>query len=194
MQERQVTIDGISHKLPEHFMVIATQNPLEYEGTYPLPEAQLDRFLMKVMVDYPSGEAELAMLRTMNRLGSKAHNPTSVLEKTINEQDVATMRQTVHEVEVDEAVLQYIVNLVRKSREMPTLSVGASPRSSVMLLHASKALSRLRGNRYVRPDEVREVAPAVLRHRITLTPEAQIEGLTPDACIEQLMKQVTVPR
>ena len=194
MQERQVTIDGVTHPLPDHFMVIATQNPLEYEGTYPLPEAQLDRFLMKVMVDYPAASAELAMLATMNRLGDKAHNPTSVIEKTINNDDVTVMRETIHQVEVDEAVLQYIVNLVRKSREMPILSVGASPRSSVMLLHASKALSRLRGNKYVRPDEVREVAPAVLRHRITLTPEAQIEGLTPDACIEQLLKQVTVPR
>ncbi len=194
MQEKQVTIDGVAHPLSNHFMVIATQNPLEYEGTYPLPEAQLDRFIMKIIVDYPEKNSELAMLRKMNSLGPVAAQPFSVIRSVADEARIEEMRKTVHEVEAAGAVLDYIVEITQKSRELMSLSVGASPRASVLMLHAAKALALLRGSCFVRPDEVRDVALPLLRHRVTLTPESQIEGLTPDVCIQSLIKQVTVPR
>jgi len=194
MQEKQVTIDGTSYPLSETFMVVATQNPLEYEGTYPLPEAQLDRFLMKVEIDYPNEDTELLMLATMNGLGDKAAAPFEVIQTVLGAQAIADMRAQVHRVDCDEAILQYIVGLIRKSREATTLSTGASPRAAVMLLQAAKARAMLLGKDFTRPEDVQKVIFPVLRHRIVLTPEAQIEGLTPDACIESLVKQVPIPR
>jgi MoxR-like ATPase len=193
MQEKQVTVDGSNHPLSRLFMVAATQNPLEYEGTYPLPEAQLDRFIMKVLIHYPEKEKELAMLETMNTMGEKAHDPYHLIEKKVSSRQVISLRRRVHEIETDRNIFSYIIDIVRQSRAFPSLSVGASPRAAVMMLHAAKALSLLRGSAYVRPDEVQSVALPVLRHRVSLTPEAQIEGLTADGCIENLLKQVPVP-
>ncbi len=194
MQERQVTVDGARHPLPDLFTVVATQNPIEFEGTYPLPEAQLDRFLMKIVVGYPPKDEEMAMLRTLNALGEKARGPHQLLDKQADGEQIRRMRRRVHEVEADESIMQYIVELVQASRSFPSLSVGASPRAAMMILHAAKALALLRGNPFVRPDEVQSVAFPALRHRLSLTPEAQIEGLTADQCIENLLKQVAVPR
>jgi MoxR-like ATPase len=194
MQESQVSLDGDTHALSPVFMVVATQNPIEYEGTYPLPEAQLDRFLMKIVLDYPSEAAEQAMLRKMHQLGEHALRPTAAMQAVADAAALQRLRQAVHQVEVDQAVLDYIVGIVRQSRQFPSLSLGASPRAGVMLLQAAKALATLAGKTYVTPDDVRELAWPVLRHRIRLTPEAEIEGLTPDICIDALLKQVAVPR
>jgi MoxR-like ATPase len=194
MQEKQVTVDGANHRLSELFMVVATQNPIEYEGTYPLPEAQLDRFIMKIMIDYPYQDKELTMLEIMNRIGEKAYDPHHLIEKRAGAEQIRSLRRQVHEVETDQSILRYIIEIVQQSRSFPSLSIGASPRAAVMMLHAAKALSLLRGIPYVQPDEVQAVALPVLRHRLTLTPEAQIEGLTADECIENLLKQVPVPR
>jgi MoxR-like ATPase len=180
--------------MPRPFLVMATQNPIEYEGTFPLPEAQLDRFLMKVLVAYPSPEKELGMLETLNALGEEGHFPYRTLQRRAGAAQIAAMRGQVHQVEADRSVLQYITDIVRGSRDLASVALGASPRAAVMMLHAAKALSLIRGNSYVRPDEVQSVAPSTLRHRLTLTPEAQIEGLTADDCISQLLRQVPVPR
>jgi len=194
MQEKQVTIDGTSHPLSESFTVIATQNPLEYEGTYPLPEAQLDRFAMKVIVDYPDEATELEVLTRMHELGADAAAPHRLLSAVTDGTAIAALRARVHQIGVDEAVLRYALGLVRKSRELSTSSTGASPRAGVMLIQAAKARALLAGYSYTRPEEVQAVAFPVLRHRLILTPEAQIEGLTPDDCIQTLIKQVPIPR
>ncbi len=194
MQERQVSIDGQTRPLPELFFVIATQNPIEYEGTYPLPEAQLDRFLMKVVIDYPQEEAEQAMVGKMHRLGAESMRPASVIEPVASAQDVLSLRAAAHAIEVDQAVLNYVVSIVRQTRNFASFGLGASPRAAVGLMHAAKALAVLRGRDFVRPDEVQDSVAAVLRHRVRLTPEAEIEGLTPDSCLKSMLEQVAVPR
>jgi MoxR-like ATPase len=194
MQEKQVSIDGTAHALSAVFTVIATQNPIEYEGTYPLPEAQLDRFLMKIVMDYPAEAEERQMLKTMHALGEKSVNLLSVLETVATPEDLLAVRRQVHAAQIDEAVMDYILALIRQSRSFASLSLGASPRAGVMLLHAAKALAVLRGRDYATPDEVQALAYPVLRHRVKLTPEAEIEGLTPDACIKALLSQVAIPR
>jgi MoxR-like ATPase len=194
MQERQVSIDGQTHPLSSVFTVIATQNPIEYEGTYPLPEAQLDRFLMKIVMDYPAESDERLMLKTMHELGERSLNPLSVLEAVASPADLQQLRQSVHQTKVDDSVLDYILALSRQSRSLASLALGASPRAAIMLLHAAKALAVLRGRDYVSPEEVQVMAGPVLRHRVRLTPEAEIEGLSPDACIQALLKQVAIPR
>ena len=194
MQESQVSIDGESRALSRCFTVLATQNPIEYEGTYPLPEAQLDRFLMKVIVDYPGEEDERTMLKTMQALGDKAAQPYSVIEPVIGPEEIIRVRAAAHAVRVDDTVLEYALKLIRQSRAFASLTLGASPRAALMLVQAAKALALLRGNDYVTPDEIQLMAPPVLRHRVRLTPEAEIEGLTPDSCIQALLAQVDVPR
>jgi MoxR-like ATPase len=194
MQEYQVSIDGQTRALPSCFTVVATQNPIEYEGTYPLPEAQLDRFLMKVSMDYPGEEDERAMLKTMQALGDKASQAHSIIKPVAGPEDIINLRNATHAVRVDDSVLEYALRLVRQSRAFASLTLGASPRAAIMLLQAAKALALLRGNDYVTPDEIQLMALPVLRHRIRLTPEAEIEGLTPDSCVESLLAQVDVPR
>jgi MoxR-like ATPase len=194
MQESQVTIDGTSHRLSAILTVLATQNPIEYEGTYPLPEAQLDRFMMKIVVDYPALEAERAMIGQMHKLGERVQHPESAVGPVLNPEKLLEVRASSNRVEVDESIVNYIVDIVRNSRTVPSLSLGASPRAGVMLLRAAKARALVRGNSYVTPDDVRDVVLPVLRHRVRLTPEAEIEGLTPDACLDSLTKRVAVPR
>ena len=194
MQDYQVSIDGQSHQLSNWFSVIATENPIEYEGTYPLPEAQLDRFLMKVVVDYPAEEEERAMLKSAQALGEKSAQPHSVIQPVIGPQEIARLRAAAHAVRVDETVLEYALKLIRQSRSFPSLTLGASPRAAIMLLQAAKALAVLRGHDYVTPDEIQLIALPVLRHRVRLTPEAEIEGLTPDGCLQSLIAQVEIPR
>ncbi|MGH7855127.1 MAG: AAA family ATPase [Candidatus Binatia bacterium] len=194
MQEYQISIDGQSRELSRCFTVVATQNPIEYEGTYPLPEAQLDRFLMKVVVDYPAEEEERSMLQAMQALGDKVSQAYSIIQPVVGPEEILKLRAVANAVRVDDTVMEYTLRLIRQSRAFPSLTLGASPRAAIMLLQAAKALSLLRGKDYVTPDEIQLMALPVLRHRIRLTPEAEIEGLTPDSCIQSLLAQVDVPR
>jgi MoxR-like ATPase len=150
--------------------------------------------MIKIVVDYPALEAERLMIHHMNQLGEKVTHPESVIRPVITPADLIAIRAASHRVDVDESIVNYIVEITRNSRTLANLSLGASPRSGVMLLRAAKALAVLRGKTYVTPDEVRDIALPVLRHRIRLTPEAEIEGLTADTCIDSLMRQVAVPR
>jgi MoxR-like ATPase len=194
MQEYQISIDGQSRELSRCFTVVATQNPIEYEGTYPLPEAQLDRFLMKVIVDYPAEAEERSMLQAMQALGDQASQAYRIIQPVVGPEEILRLRAVTNTVRVDDTVMEYTLRLIRQSRVLPSLTLGASPRAAIMLLQAAKALSLLRGKDYVTPDEIQLMALPVLRHRIRLTPEAEIEGLTPDSCIQSLLAQVDVPR
>lgn len=194
MQEAQVTIDGVSHQLPEPFLVVATQNPVEYEGTYPLPEAQLDRFLMKVVVTYPSAEEEQRILS--GHVGGMRMADLDALgvRPVAGPGEVLAARGELDAVVVDEGVVAYVSAIVRATREDPAVSLGASPRAGVSLLVASKARALLQGRAYVTPDDVKEMATAVLRHRLILHPEAEIEGSDADAVITDVLAAVPVPR
>jgi len=192
MQERQVTVDGEPHPLPDPFLVVATQNPIEYEGTYPLPEAQLDRFLVKVEVGYPSEEEELAMLGLEHR----GVQPTGLerVQAVAGPDDLLRAREEVDQTDVAEEVAAYLVALVRQTRALPSVERGASPRAAVHLLAASRAAARLAGRSFVTPDDVAAMAPAVLRHRIGLTPDAELERYRPDDAIAAALRSVPVPR
>ena len=194
MEERQVTIDGQRHPLPPVFLVLATQNPVEYEGTYPLPEAQLDRFLLKVMVEYP-GEAEEQQIVLRHHGGFDPRElERAGLLRFKDPQVILRCRERLQKVTVEEGIARYVVQIARASREAPASVLGASPRASVGLLQAAKALAAIRGKAYLTPDEVKEVARPVLRHRLILKPEAEIEGFTADRVVEDLLAQVPVPR
>jgi MoxR-like ATPase len=194
MEERQVTVEGEPRPLPDPFIVVATQNPVEYEGTYPLPEAQLDRFLLKVLVDYPSAEEEAAVLARHDR-GLDPHDLASVgIHPVARATDLAAARTQVEAVTVDERVRDYIVSLVRATRESPSVSLGASPRGATMVLWAAKAWAWLGGKPFVTPDEVKAVALSTLRHRIQLRPEVELEGGTPDGVLNGILASVPVPR
>ncbi len=192
MQEGQVTIDGESHPLPDPFLVLATQNPVEYEGTYPLPEAQRDRFLVHVAIGYPDASDERAMLR----LARRGLTPIALeqVRAVASAEDLRAARAEVDATEVSDEVVGYIVALTRRTRELPSVSLGASPRAAVHLLGAAKAAARLAGRGYVTPDDVVRMAPPVLRHRLVLTPEAELERATPDAAIRAALEDVPVPR
>ena len=194
MEERQATIDGQRHELPPLFTVLATQNPVEYEGTYPLPEAQLDRFLLKLIVGYPSPDEEQAVLARWHA-GFNAHDLEAAgVGVVADPAAIEAARAEVGSIVVEPGVLRYIGTLVTKTRESADLALGGSPRAAVGLLLASKALAALRGKFFVGPDEVKEMALPVLRHRILLKPEAEIEGMRPDDAIRRVFDQVEVPR
>ncbi len=194
MQERQVTIDGVSHPLDENFTVIATQNPIEYEGTYPLPEAQLDRFLLKIAIDYLSAVEEDELLARVHEGFDAMRLEEAGLKTVATADDLGQCRQETLEITVDEAVLHYIGQITRHTRDNAQLVLGCSPRASVMLLEAAKTLAALRGQDYLTPDEIKAIAPAVLRHRLILRPEADIEGLTADDIIQNVLAAIPVPR
>jgi MoxR-like ATPase len=194
MEERQATIDGERHDLSPIFTVLATQNPIEYEGTYPLPEAQLDRFLLKVLVDYPSEQEETDVVRMWHE-GFNARRLEAIdLHPLRDPSAISTCRAHVRQVRVEEGISKYIVSIVRRTRGMNNIGWGASPRASVALLLCAKALSALRGRDFVTPDEVKEMARPVLRHRIVLRSEAELEGVTADQAINEVLNQVQVPR
>jgi MoxR-like ATPase len=194
MQEGRVTIDGEGHALSPVFTVFATQNPIEYEGTYPLPEAQLDRFLFKTIVPYPAWETEVEVLSRHNagfrstRLEETDVRPVADVDK------VLSLRNIVAAITVEHPVVEYVATLVRKSRENPNLTLGASPRAAVHLLLASKAAAAVDGRDFVIPDDVKRLAAPVLRHRLILRPEAEIEGVTSDRVVESILADVEVPR
>lgn len=192
MQESQVTLDGEAHPLPDPFLVVATQNPIEYEGTYPLPEAQLDRFLMKVDVGYPSESNELAMLRLAHRGVAPAtlDDVTAVTDADA----LRAVRADVDATVVSDEVAGYIAAIVRRTRELPSVELGASPRATVHLLVASKATARLAGRSFVTPDDVASIVHPVLRHRLILRPEAELERYRPDDAVTAALASVPVPR
>jgi MoxR-like ATPase len=194
MEERQVSTEGVSRALPVPFIVVATQNPVEYEGTYPLPEAQVDRFLFKLLVGYPS-EAEERQVLARHDAGMDPHDLASLgVAAVAGPEDLAAGRVAVGQVRVDEAVRSYIVALARATRESPSLSLGVSPRGATMLLHAAKAWAWLSGKAFVTPDEVKTVAMPTLRHRILLRPEVELEGVTADGVLSGILAAVPVPR
>ena len=194
MEERQVTYDGITRPLPQPFLVIATQNPVEYEGTYPLPEAQLDRFLFKLQVQYPSAEQEVEML-ARHDAGMDPHDVRGAgVRPVAGAADLALARASIQHVRVDPAVQQYIVALCRATRESPSLLLGVSPRGATWLLRASKAWAWLSGRDFVTPDEVKAVAKPCLRHRIMVKPELEIEGTQSDAVLDGILATLPTPR
>jgi MoxR-like ATPase len=194
MEERQVTVEGEARPLPEPFVVVATQNPVEYEGTYPLPEAQLDRFTLKLSVPYPTAAQELAVLARHHR-GMDPHDLATLgLRPVAGPSELAAARSEVTAVDVDEQVQAYIVALVRATRDSPSLALGASPRGATMLLWAAKAWAWLAGRPFVTPDEVKAVARPALRHRVALRPEVELEGGTADGVLEGVLASVPVPR
>jgi MoxR-like ATPase len=194
MEERQVTIEGRARPLPDPFVVIATQNPVEYEGTYPLPEAQLDRFLFKLVVHYPTAEQELEVLARHDR-GLDPHDLDSAgIVAVATAADLVAARAQVDALHVEVPVLQYIVAIARATRDAPSVSLGVSPRGAAAVLHAAKAWAWLSGRSYVTPDEVKAVAKPALRHRLQLRPEAELEGTTADGVLDGVLATVPSPR
>lgn len=194
MEEQQVTLDGTSHPLPDLFWVVATQNPLEFEGTYPLPEAQLDRFLFKLVVDYPAPAAEKQMLLNAQAGFEAKRLDIGQLKPIVSANHVLAARKEAKTVPVQESILDYLLALAHKTRQHPDLDLGTSPRSTVQWLAASKAHAWINGQEYVTPDNVKAVAPALLRHRLVLGAEAQLDGLTTDRVIQGVLDAVAVPR
>jgi MoxR-like ATPase len=194
MEESQTTIDGKRYLLSPIFTVLATENPIEYEGTYPLPEAQLDRFLLKILIDYPSEESELEIVSRWDA-GFNSHHLEQVNIQTLpDKQAIHKCRAEVKQMRMEKGVQKYIVELVRKTRNHPTILYGASPRASVALLLCSKALAAIRGRDFPTPDDIRDVSFPVLRHRLALRAEAELDGATTDAVISDIIKTVEVPR
>ncbi|MBL8484280.1 MAG: MoxR family ATPase [Rhodocyclaceae bacterium] len=194
MQERQVTLEGKPLALPRPFMVLATQNPIEQEGTYPLPEAQMDRFLLKIRIDYPSADEEAELTRRVTAGKTGAELSVDEVATLVPAQTVLALQQCAGQVEIDARVLDYAVAVVRATRASPHLSCGAGPRGSIALVRAARAQALAGGRGYVTPDDIKTVAKPVLRHRISLGAEAEIEGQHADGVIEALLAQVPAPR
>jgi len=194
MQERQVTVEGTARPLPDPFLVVATQNPVEYEGTYPLPEAQVDRFLAKLAVDYPDADQERAMLRRHDERLDAADVARMGVTKVVDAEAIRGLRDAAAAVRVDDRIVSYLVDLARATRSSPSVSLGISPRGLVMLLHAAKAWTLLVGRDFVTPDEVQTMALPVWRHRLMLRPEVELEGATPDGVLRNLLRSTPVPR
>jgi MoxR-like ATPase len=194
MQERQVTIDGTARPLGELFTVFATQNPVEYEGTYPLPEAQLDRFLLKIRVPYPAQEAELRMLANYAAGFDAERASDAVPPPVLDEASCRELRQSVDAVKVTPEVREYIASIVRATREDPAITLGGSPRASVALFRVSRAAALLAGRDFVTPDDVKDFALPVLRHRVVIAPELEVEGRTSDDVLQALLTRVRAPQ
>ena len=194
MEERQVSIDGVRYELSPPFMVLATQNPIEYEGTYPLPEAQLDRFLFKLRVDYPEQAVETQILMNYHHGFNATRLEAVGIESVVDSASLQACQSEIQAVTVEDSIFNYIVSLATASRNSNELVLGGSPRASISLLLASKTYAALQGRDYILPDDVKFLAPHVYRHRILLKPEAEIEGLTPDDVIDRLLAEAEIPR
>ncbi len=194
MEERQTTIDGVRYPLPEPFVVFATQNPIEFEGTYPLPEAQQDRFLLKVLLEYPPSEVEIEVLRRHHSGFKTMDLEAAGITPVVHLDGLKAMRAEVEAVTVEDRIFNYIYETVSATRKANDILVGASPRAGIALLNCGKALAALRGRNFVIPDDVKELALPVLRHRVLLRPEAEIEGLTVDRVLQSLVDAQIVPR
>lgn len=192
MEEKQITYDGITYPMQAPFLVLATQNPVEQEGTYRLPEAQLDRFLFKVEVKYPTLEEEIKILQFSH--AGKTTRYTEEIQPVLTAEQIKQYRQIAESLHIEEKVLRYIAEVIFETRNNKSLFLGASPRASVAVLKASKAIAVMSGRKFVTPDDVKKVLQPVLRHRIILTPEKEMEGSTPDEIIEMIVKKIEVPR
>ena len=194
MEERQTTIDGERYQLSPIFTVLATENPIEYEGTYPLPEAQLDRFLLKILIDYPEPSDELEIVARWDAGFNSHHLERVNIQPLPDPAAIQHCRAEIRAMRMEPGVQNYIVEIVRKTRSHPTILYGASPRASIAMLLCSKALAAIRGRDFPTPDDVRDVAMPVLRHRLALRAEAELDGATSDAVISDIIKTVEVPR
>ena len=192
MEERQVTMDGVQYKMEEPFLVVATQNPIEHEGTYRLPEAQLDRFLFKINVDYPNLEQEIQII--INEHENRLDDKTDVVQKVITAKQLKSYQQIVKSIVVEPQLMEYIAKVIVNTRENQFLYLGASPRASLALLTASKSFAAIRGRDFVTPEDIKDASYAVLRHRVIVSPEREMEGLTADEIIRQIMDTIEIPR
>ncbi|MDR9418907.1 AAA family ATPase [Gracilimonas sp.] len=192
MEERQITVDGNTYFMEAPFMVVATQNPIEHEGTYRLPEAQLDRFLFRIDVPYPSLDEEIQIIS-----GSYARKNTldiSALDKVISSEEIAKQRKVTASIHVEPELMKYIAQIIQNTRNSSSVSIGASPRASIFVMRAAQAWAAMKGRDFITPEDVKEVINPVLRHRITLTPEKEMEGMKPDQVIQMILEKVEVPR
>ena len=192
MEERQITMDGRTYTMQPPFMVIATQNPIEQEGTYRLPEAQLDRFLFKIVVPYPSEGEEMEILKQFHQMGNT--NVINTINAVLKSDQIAAIRQQVKSLIIDDNLLQFIAKLVSQTRNHKSIYLGASPRASLAIMNASKAVAAINGRDFVIPDDILQIAPPVLRHRIILSPDKEMEGVTEDAVIQQIIQSLDIPR
>jgi MoxR-like ATPase len=194
MEERHVTVDGVTYELEPPFMVLATQNPLENEGTYPLPEAQLDRFLVKVRISYPSEQEEQDMLQavTRNRVGDGLD--VAGVATLVRPDTVVALQQLAARIRVDDSVANYAVRLVRATRDWSGIAIGAGPRGSIALVRLARAMALLAGRDYATPDDIKQAALPVLRHRIAISPESELDGLNADQLLSALVQQIAAPR
>jgi MoxR-like ATPase len=192
MEERQITVDGKTYHMQAPFMVLATQNPIEQEGTYRLPEAQLDRFLFKIVVPYPAEEEELEILTQFHNLGST--DAMTAIQPVLQGQVVVEIRKVVKNIVIEERLLAFIAKLVHQTRNHKSINLGASPRASLAIMNASKAMAAMNGRDFVIPDDILEVVPPVLRHRIILSPDKEMEGVTEDNVIKQIIQSMDIPR
>jgi MoxR-like ATPase len=194
MEEKTVTIDGVSHPLEEPFMVLATQNPVEYEGTYPLPEAQLDRFMMKLLVDYIPQKYENVLLEKFNTGFYASGIQTGGAGEVCSFEDIKRCREEIQKVEVNSSIINYITSIVKATRNSPSLVLGASPRASIALLLTAKTYAAMQGRSFITPEDIKDLALPVLRHRIILKPEAGIDGMKNDDILRSILNRVEVPR
>lgn len=192
MEERQVTMDGVTYKMEEPFVVLATQNPVEHEGTYRLPEAQLDRFLFKIEVKYPSLEEETAILTQQHQ--QKTAEQLQDISPVLTASQIMEYRTQVRGLFVEPKILEFVAKIIHETRNNKSLFLGGSPRASLAIVNSAKAIAAIRGRDFVTPEDVIEVAPAVLRHRIMLTPDKEMEGVTPDDVVAQIIQKIEVPR
>ena len=192
MAERQITMDGHAYDMTPPFLVFATQNPIEQEGTYRLPEAQLDRFLFKIKVNYPSLEEEIEILESKHRQKSK--NLESLITSVLTADQIASYQETIKEIIIEDNLMKYIAGIVHNTRNNANLYLGASPRASIAIMDASKALAAINGRDFVTPDDIKKVAIPILGHRVILTPEREMEGFTPEKVIKQIMETIEIPR
>ncbi len=192
MEERQVTVDGQTHLMQYPFLVLATQNPIEQEGTYRLPEAQLDRFLFKIEIDYPTLQEEVAILNSQQ--GKTQAELVTTVNPIMNANDIQHYRGIVQNVSIEPKLVEYIAGIINETRNNPSLYLGASTRASLALLKASKAAAAIKGRDFVIPDDIIDLVPHILRHRIMLTPEKEMEGMTPDELVQNILKAIEVPR
>jgi MoxR-like ATPase len=192
MEERQVTVDGTTYFMEHPYMVVATQNPIEHEGTYRLPEAQLDRFLFKIQVDYPNLEQEVAIIGGHHR--RKGINPTDNINAVLSGEQIRNYRQTVQQLYLEDHLLKYIAQIIHETRNSPSLFLGASPRASIALLNGAKSFAAVSGRDFVTPEDIKFIALPVLRHRVMLTPDKEMEGVSADEVVSQIIDKVEVPR
>ena len=192
MEERQATVDGTTYKMGQPFMVLTTQNPIEQEGTYALPEAQLDRFLFKIKVDYPSVEEEIVILQ--NHHERKGEKPQDQIKAVLTPKKLIEFKKNIHEVVVEQKILDYIANIITQTRNHPHLYLGASPRASIAALTAAKAFAAISGRDFVIPEDVKKALVPVLNHRVILTPEREMEGMTTENVVSMIMESVEIPR